>query len=76
MKTQYTALYTCDPTGEYTKTKFTRVKDAENYIKDVSTLGKEFRRGNWLVVNTEVLSRHLDRLENQDINGKFLVERD
>lgn len=63
---KYTALYLLDPCSALTKSKFSRISDAEKYIKSQIWNEKRFLlRANWLIIETKTLDRHLTNLEEQ-----------
>lgn len=65
-KNNFTAVFTSDPHSELTKTKFSTVKRAEEYIRAQGYMyGKDYNRGNWLVIDTEHLPTVLTELEQK-----------
>lgn len=66
MKKNYTALYLAYPYSKMTKSKFKTIKAAEAYITLRNAI-HSLKRSEWLVINTNVLHKHLDVLEQSFI---------
>lgn len=71
----FTAVFKSDPCCDLTRLGFKTVKRAEDYVKEMANLhGEGYKRGAWLVVNTENLAPILTELEEKEFATPIIFD--